>query len=122
MAGLSFPADHVDYGRVGEFKLRILARAWNNFQAGAAPFLRGPFETFCHEQAGWLDDYALYMAIKDAQGGAGWQQWPRELVLRQPEPLERARRELAGSVGEKKFRQFLFFRQWLELNCLACRS
>jgi 4-alpha-glucanotransferase len=119
LAGASFPAGHVDYARAGEFKLRILRKAWNTFQGGAGAFLRGPFDTFCGEQAGWLDDYALYIALKEAQGGAGWQAWPRELVLRQPDALARARKELANAIGEKKFQQFLFFRQWRELKTYA---
>src|SRR5262249_41403080 len=57
--GPNFPAERVDYGPVIEFKNRVLARAWDNFQAGTAPVLRSPFEEFCGRQAHWLDDYAL---------------------------------------------------------------
>jgi 4-alpha-glucanotransferase len=107
-----FPANHVDYGAVIPFKLELLGRAWGNFLAGAAPGLRGAFEEFCTRQASWLDDYSLYTALKDAHKGAGWQEWPRELVLREPAALERARRHLADGVGRHKFWQFLFGRQW----------
>jgi 4-alpha-glucanotransferase len=119
LAGLNFPAERVDYGPVIQFKVRMLARAWENFQAGAAPALRGPLEEFCRREAGWLDDFALFMALKDAHGGAGWQSWPPELVLRHPAALAQVRRQLAGAVGLHQFSQFLFFRQWAALKRYA---
>ena len=73
--GVSFPAERIDYGAVIEFKLRILSRAWENFQAGAAPALRPEFDAFRGQEAAWLDDHALFMALKDAHGGANWTQW-----------------------------------------------
>src|SRR5262249_38084079 len=82
------------------------------FQKETAPDLRADFASFCEEQASWLDDFALFMAIKDAQGGKSWQDWPEELHLRQPAALERARRQLRGPIQRQRFRQFLFFRQW----------
>src|SRR5262245_58945837 len=112
LAGADFPAGRVDYGPVIRFKVRLLSRAWENFQEGAAPALRPLYEAFCHEQARWLEDFALFMALKDAHGGVSWLQWPEEFVLREPAALARARSELAGSVGLHRFRQFLFFRQW----------
>jgi 4-alpha-glucanotransferase len=117
--GASFPADRVDYGPVIQFKLRLLARAWENYRAGASAWLKPAFEAFCVQQAGWLADYTLFRALKDAQGGRGWQDWPRELVLRQPAALERARTLLADAVGSYRFRQFLFFKQLGELRLYA---
>src|SRR5437667_274069 len=69
--------------------------------------------------ASWLDDFALYMALKDAHGGASWQSWSRELVVRQPAALKRAQQDLAAALGLHKFRQFLFFRQWQALKQYA---
>jgi 4-alpha-glucanotransferase len=119
--GVQFPAGHVDYGPVIEFKNRILNRAWENFQRGAAPALGAAFADFCRHAAGWLDDYALFRAIKDAHGGKSWSDWPLELVVRKPDALAEARRELAGAVGLHQFRQFLFFRQWRALKQYANR-
>jgi 4-alpha-glucanotransferase len=112
LAGVSFPAERVDYGAVIQFKIRILARAWENFQAKAAHPLRAPFEEFCVRQAAWLDDFALFMALKDANGGASWLQWPLDLIVRKPNALTQARQQLARAMGLHKFRQFLFARQW----------
>jgi 4-alpha-glucanotransferase len=112
LAGANFPAGSVDFGAVIAFKDALLARAWENFQSGSAPALRQPFETFCAEQAAWLDDFALFMALKDAHGGVSWLEWPEELILRQHGALKEARRRLEGELGLHRFRQFLFFRQW----------
>jgi 4-alpha-glucanotransferase len=111
-----FPADHVDYGPVIEFKQGMLTHAWQNHQAGAAPGLRSSFEGYCHRQAPWLDDFALFMALKEQHRGADWLSWERNLILRKPASLEKARRTLAGSIGRQKFGQFLFARQWAELK------
>jgi 4-alpha-glucanotransferase len=117
--GVSFPKERVDYGPVIQFKVRILARAWEKHQSGAAPALKMDFEMFCNREAAWLDDYALFMALKDAHGGASWLQLPSELVLRQPAALKAAQHMLASDIGLQKFRQFLFFRQWQALKRYA---
>lgn len=114
-----FPADHVDYGPVIAFKNRLLSRAWDAFQAGRGPSLRHAFDAFCTSKAGWLDDYAMFMALKDAQGGRSWHDWADDLRLRNSGALERARKELAGPISSHKFRQFLFFRQWQGVKTYA---
>jgi 4-alpha-glucanotransferase len=116
VAGSNFPADRVDYGPVIQFKVKLLGRAWDNFQRGQVPALRGPFDEFCARNAGWLDDYALFMAIKGAHGGASWHDWPASFRLRRPETLTQARSELADAVGRYRFGQFLFARQWRDVK------
>jgi 4-alpha-glucanotransferase len=111
-----FPDGRVEYGPVIEFKRSLLSRVWEGFQGGAAPALRGPFEAYCDAQASWLDDYALFMALKDAHEGASWQDWETDLVLRKPAAMEKARRALNHAVGRQKFGQFLFARQWGEVR------
>jgi 4-alpha-glucanotransferase len=119
LAGVSFPADHVDFDAVSAFKERMLNRAWENFQAGSAPALRPLLETFGEEQASWLADFALYMALKNAHGGKSWQEWPLDLIQRKPPALAGARKELASLIGMHQFRQFLFVRQWRSLKQYA---
>jgi 4-alpha-glucanotransferase len=117
--GVAFPADRVDYGPVIEFKSQLHERAWENFRAGSAPGLRDAFEGFCKQHASWLDDFALFMALKDAHGGKGWAEWPQSLVLRHPAALSEAGEALADGIGLHRFRQFLFFRQWEEMKRYA---
>jgi 4-alpha-glucanotransferase len=116
LEGVYFPADRVDYGAAIQYKNRILTRAWQRFQSGAAPALRPQLEEFSGQNAHWLDDFALFMALKAFQDGAGWQQWPRDLVERDPGAVHRARHELADAVGRHQLGQFLFFRQWKALK------
>ena len=119
LASVRLPQDHVDYGAVFEFKQGLFVRAWENFRAGSGPSLHGPFETFCAEQASWLDDYALFMAIKESRGGAPWEQWPADLRLHRSAALLSARRELAAAIDQHQFRQFLFARQFQALKAFA---
>lgn len=109
---VSFPVDHVDFGPVIEFKNKALARAWERFGASARPVLRAEFEAFTAAEAGWLDDFALFMALKDSNGGVSWQEWEAPLRLRDAAALAQSRAALRSAIGLHQFRQFLFFRQW----------
>ncbi len=107
-----FPDDHVDYGAVIPWKRQILAGAFARFEAGHGdPFLRDAFERFRNQQ-NWLDDYALFMAIKAAFGGGSWQDWPDDLRLRETSAVESFRRRHGDAISCIRFSQFLFFRQW----------
>lgn len=116
LPAVHLPPGQVDYDAAGELKADITARAWQNFQAGAATALHPLFEQFRAEQADWLNDFALFTALKNAQGGISWHDWSQELVQRAPEALQRARRELSVEVELHKFRQFLFSHQWIALK------
>ena len=101
----------VDYGAVIPFKHRLLQRAWSTFSTGTFPELRAAFEQFCHDQAHWLDEYALFRALKARYDDAYYLEWPVELVKRVPAALDRARRDLASDIDQVRFAQFLLFRQ-----------
>ena len=105
------PLNYVDYSRVSPFKNRVLEKAWTNFKAGARSDLRAPYEEFCTNQASWLEDYALFLALKLKHGGSHYLEWPRELVQRKASALNAARRELADRVDQSRFAQFLLLRQ-----------
>ena len=66
-----------DFGPVIVFKTAVLRRAAERFRSSAAAERREAFDRFGAENAGWLDDYALFMALKDAHGGAVWNTWER---------------------------------------------
>ena len=118
-AGVSFSATAVDFDAVTRFKDALLETAWRNFGAGASVNLRLAFEDFKREQAHWLDDYALFRALKARYGGVSYPEWPEDLVRRTPAALDRARRDLAGHVDRVRFAQFLLFRQGARLKAHA---
>ncbi|MCS7010298.1 MAG: 4-alpha-glucanotransferase [Anaerolineales bacterium] len=105
----------VDFGRLFQWKPALLEKAYRHFVAHPGP-ARARFESFCAENAFWLEDYALFMALKEAHGGGSWDTWPEELRRRQPDALSRARRELSEVIGRVSFVQFLFFEQWQALR------
>ena len=74
---------------------------------------------FLDKQKDWLEDFALFMALKEAHGGASWTMWEPALRERHPEALSQARRELGESIRRQLFRQFIFFRQWESLHAHA---
>ena len=111
-----FPQDVVDYDAVAAFKLPLLDRAFVRFEKTAEPADRAAFEAFREKNAAWLDDYALYMAVKEAQGGAHWTKWEPGIRRREPEAMERWRRQEAGAVQAREFGQYLFFLQWQRLK------
>jgi 4-alpha-glucanotransferase len=116
----AFPAARVDFGPVIIYKLALLDKAYERFKAGAGSAgLREEFAEFQEAQAAWLDDFALFMALKDSHNGAVWSTWELDLVLRRPEALSAARRTLAGTIESQQLRQFIFFRQWSEVKAYA---
>jgi 4-alpha-glucanotransferase len=115
----AFPASHVDFGPVIRYKHPLLLTAWDRFQTGQGAALRGDFERFVHAEAAWLEDYALFMAIKETQQDRSWQEWIEPAKMREPAYLKQAAGDLARSVGSHRFRQFLFFRQWQRLKTYA---
>ena len=88
----AFPTGEVDYPAVTRFKHRLLERAWSRLPVGGGQGLRPAFEHFCIDQAHWLDDYALFRALKIRHGGAHYLDWPEPLVRRDPAALDAARR------------------------------
>jgi 4-alpha-glucanotransferase len=115
--GADFPAERVDFGRVIPYKVKLLERAWHNFPT--TPALRAEFDSFCAAHAAWLEDFALFMALKDAHNLASWLTWEPALRRRAPDALAAAAREHADRVAQHRFRQFLFFRQWQRLRDYA---
>jgi 4-alpha-glucanotransferase len=110
-AGQVFSPSVVEYEKVGPFKARLLEAAWSRFSAGARPDLRPAYEEFGHAQAGWLDDYALFRALKTRYNGACYLDWPADLVRRTPAALGRARHEMAHEIERVRFAQFVLSRQ-----------
>src|SRR5215813_5359576 len=115
----SFSQTQIDYNAVIPFKYGLLEKAWANFSAGARADLRPAYEQFRKDQADWLEDYALFRALKARFNGAYYLEWPAELVRRDPAAINRVRHELADEIGLVSFAQFLLFRQGDRLKAHA---
>jgi 4-alpha-glucanotransferase len=107
----------VRYADVIPRKRRLVQQAWARFAAGNGPSnLHEGFTRFREHEAAWLEDFALFMAIKDEHGGKPWWEWPPRLAFRDDSALRAANQELAGEIDVHRFGQFLFFHQWNELR------
>jgi len=113
---VQFPPGSVDYDSVVPFKQRMLATAWSRFQRVRRGDLRTDYEEFCSTQASWLEDYALFCALKARYGGAYYIEWPAQFVQRHPGALAEARRELCDEIDRIRFAQFLVSRQGEKLK------
>jgi 4-alpha-glucanotransferase len=117
-----FPIDTVDYGWLISWKVPRLTKAARNFLTRGSSEHKAEFEAFCAEQAGWLEDYALFMAIKETYDrkareanifGAMWSNyWDKDIALRRPGAEARWRKEKAEEITIRKVWQFFFFQQW----------
>ncbi len=114
-----FPHDRVDYGMIYHWKLPVLRRAAARFEERADGDHQADFERFCHNNADWLDDYSLFMALKDAHNGAPWNTWDMPLRGRQKHALTAAIKEHAAVIHYHKFAQWIFYRQWEALKGYA---
>lgn len=114
-----FPEDRVDFGTVIGWKNQLLRRAYDNFRHRAGGEEHRAFETFCAKHAAWLDDFALFMALKETRGQTSWAEWAPDLALRKPMALDAARKELVEGIEAHKFIQYQFARQWDALHAYA---
>lgn len=106
----------VDFGRVVPAKLGLLRCAFARFLAKPG---REQYDEFCVANASWLDDFALFMALKEAHGGIPWSEWEPDLRSRDPGALREASERYRDDVEFHRFTQFLFTRQWQELRTYA---
>jgi 4-alpha-glucanotransferase len=112
-----FAANRVDYSAVGKWKLDLLTTAYKAFRS--SDVLKVEFDEFCSNEKSWLDDLALFLAIRDTQNGHAWFDWPEKFKLRDQRTIEIAREQLNALLDKHKFYQFLFFSQWHKLRSYA---
>ena len=106
-------ADSIDYEKIYNSRFKVLKKAFERFEKDEA------YDNFIKENAYWLDDYSLYMAIKDSKGGISWNEWEEALKNREEAALENAREELAEEIDFYKFQQYEFDKQWSQLHAYA---
>ena len=111
-----FPATRIDYPAAIEWKRPVLAQAFTAFRDGNFPALRDEYYYFCEQNAFWLNDYALFRAIKSRHDERVWTDWDPLLAQRDTGALIACRNQLAETLNFRKFLQFLAFRQWGRLK------
>ena len=114
----NFDASKVDFGSFIPWKLDLLLKAFSRFAQGEVS-LKKEFKSFCKANASWLDDFALFMSLKEANGGGAWNGWEKSIRTRKQAAMEKARKDLTESIQRFSFYQFLFFRQWMSLRTYA---
>jgi len=106
----------VDFGELIPWKLGVLDRSYLRFKNQASSTLKKQYDSFIQSNEDWLEDFALFMAVKEAYGGGSWVDWPRPLRERQPIALQEAKQKYVEAINRQKYRQFIFFRQWSSLR------
>lgn len=109
-----FPRDWVDYLEVISYKKNIFDEACKRFQIERRD--EEEYQNFCAENADWLDDFALFIAINADFQEKSWSKWSREIRDRSPETLSLFKERFRDRIEEEKFLQYLFFRQWMSLK------
>lgn len=105
--------DEIDYEKIYRARFKVLKKAYDRFEKGK------DYNDFVNENSYWLEDYALYMAIKDRNNGVSWKEWEAPLRDREESALAQAREELAEEIDFYRFQQYEFDRQWKKLHAYA---
>lgn len=106
---------YVDYEKMYQSRFVILRKAYEKSKIGK----NQEFQDFVQKNSEWLDDYALYMAVKDGFNGAVWSEWQEDIKLRKPEAMEEYRQKYAADIEFYQFQQFMFDKQWKKLKQYA---
>lgn len=110
-------SERVDYQAVHAWKIPLLAKAHANFGRCASAEQNRRFKAFCAEHKAWLEDYALFMALRQEFGSdKSWTDWDKELARRQAPALKTWSRRLKNQIDCQRFQQFEFYRQWDDLR------
>lgn len=107
-------SERIDYPAVTRYKRNLLHRAYQNFKHKVNRDC--DFDLFCHDQSQWLEDYALFVALKGYFRGLRWNQWPSPIRNRDSNQFNEMRRKLAEEIDLEKFQQYLFFKEWFALK------
>ena len=105
----------IDYGKLYENRFKLLRKAYERANAGEDQ----EFEAYRRENAWWLDDYALFMAVKDRFDGVAWNEWAEDIRLRWSNAMDYYRRELYYEIEFYSYLQFVFMKQWKKLKNYA---
>ena len=110
-----FSSSKTEYNKVKVYKNKLFKKAFANFTSGSNRF-KDSFDTFCYENAYWLDDYAFYMSLKDCHNDYEWSKWEEGLVKRDISEMKKWSDKLKVEISFHKFIQFIFTQQWMKLK------
>jgi 4-alpha-glucanotransferase len=112
---------NVNFERVWETKYCLIEESARGFLQNASARNRARFEIFCHENAWWLEDYALFEVLRKEYGGKSWNEWPKEIARRDNDAQHFARERHAAEIEITRAVQFAFFEQWKALHSECAR-
>ncbi len=111
-----FPEQNVDFESVSNYKLPLLKKSFEIFEKQAAQSEKDKFNQFCRENASWLDDFALFSALKEAFGAKAWNVWPTAIKKREQDTLNLWLRKEESEIRLHQYEQYQFFKQWSALK------
>ena len=111
--------EYIDYGAIYNQKYPLLRKAYENFKSSDNHEMRENLEHFKRENASWLNDYSLYISLKNHFNGLPWNEWAHDIKNREHGAMEHYKNELADDVEYHNFIQFLFFKQWGDVKRYA---
>ena len=116
-SGLRCNPDSIDYGNLYEKRYKLLAKA-----ASRIPPEEESFAAFCADNSEWLNDYALFMALKLKNGMSSFHEWPEKYRVHNEKKLVKAEEELKDKIHVRKVFQYLFFKQWESFKAYANKN
>ena len=111
--------EYIDYGAIYNQKYPLLRKAYENFKSSDNHEMRENLEHFKRENASWLNDYSLYISLKNHFNGLPWNEWAHDIKNREHGAMEHYKNELADNIEYHNFIQFLFFKQWGDVKRYA---
>ena len=111
--------EYIDYGAIYNQKYPLLRKAYENFKSSDNSEMKGSLENFKRENSSWLNDYSLYISLKNHFNGLPWNEWAQDIKNREDGAMHHYRSELADDIEYHNFIQFLFFKQWGDVKRYA---
>ena len=111
--------EYIDYGAIYNQKYPLLRKAYENFKSSDNNEMKDSLENFKRENSSWLNDYSLYISLKNHFNGLPWNEWPQDIKNRENAAMEHYKNELADNIEYHNFIQFLFFKQWGDVKRYA---
>jgi len=118
----ALPGNYVDYGAAIHWKNYLLQLAYSRFCRIHPPLMVDEFNEYQLAEKDWLEDFSVFMAIKEEMGGKAWNEWPKELRKRKATALKSFTETHTEAIEYHQFRQFLFSRQWSQLHTYVSNS